>query len=234
MKFPETPLDLLIVAPHPDDAEISVGGTILKSIAQGKRVGVLELTNGEPTPYGSIEKRQAETEQASEVLGITWRGNLGLPNRSLESNLASRRALAGAFRQLRPEIILAPYWDDAHPDHVAASALVDAARFWSKLSRSDIPGVPYHPPKVYYFWSIHLRIRPEPSFVLDISGHLEKKMQAIRCYESQFGHRSEEFPTILDDIEARARYWGWSIGTAYGEPFASKETVGVSGFDDVL
>lgn len=234
MKFPETPLDLLIVAPHPDDAEISVGGTILKSIEQGKRVGILELTNGEPTPYGTIEKREAETKRASEVLGITWRGNLELPNRSLENNLYSRRALAGAFRQLRPKIILAPYWDDAHPDHVAASALVDAARFWSKLSRSDIPGVPYHPPKVYYFWSIHLRIRPEPAFVMDVSGHLERKMQAIRCYESQFGHRSGEFPTILDDIEARARYWGWTIGMAYGEPFANKETVGVTDLDHVL
>lgn len=220
------PLDVLVVSPHPDDAEISVGGTVIKSLKQGKRVGVVELTNGEPTPRGTIERRAAETDAATKVLGLTWRHQLDLPNRSVENTLAARRKLAAVFRLTRPAVILAPYWDDAHPDHVAASQLIDAARFWSKLSRSDIPGEPFHPPQIYYFWSIHLRIHPKPSFVIDISDELEQKMQAVECYQSQLVEgRSREHPTLIDDIRDRARYWGWTIHCSYGEPFASREEI---------
>ena len=231
MTIPETPLDVLIVSPHPDDAEISVGGTILKSVAQGKRVGVVELTNGEPTPYGTIEGRATETAAATEVLKLCWRDQLNLPNRRLENDLAGRRALAEVFRMTRPRVILAPYWEDSHPDHVAASALVDAARFWAKLSRTDLAGEPYHPPKVFYFWSIHLRIHPKPSFVIDVTAEIDRKIEAIECYQSQVRTgRSPTFPTVLDDIRDRARYWGWTIGTGYGEPFASREEIRI---DDV-
>jgi bacillithiol biosynthesis deacetylase BshB1 len=223
---PPLPLDLLVVAPHPDDAEISVGGTILKCRSLGMSVGVIELTDGEPTPRGSVERRQRETAAATEVLGLSWRGNLGLPNRSLENDLAARRKLAETFRLTRPAIILAPYWEDAHPDHVAASALCDAARFWAKLSRTDLAGEPFHPPRIYYYWSIHLRIQPPPAFVLDITGHLPGKLDAVRCYESQLEHRPAEFPTLLDDIETRARYWGWAIHRPHGEAFASREQIG--------
>ncbi|MEW4487127.1 bacillithiol biosynthesis deacetylase BshB1 [Thalassoglobus sp. JC818] len=219
-------LDILVVAPHPDDAEISVGGTILKTLSQGKRVGVVELTNGEPTPRGTVERRQKETDRSTEVLGLTQRFQLNLPNRSLINDLDGRRKLAGLFRKTRPKVILAPYWEDAHPDHVAASALADAARFWAKLSRSDLPGDPFHPPKIYYYWSIHLRIHPKPAFVVDISNHIDQKMESVRCYESQVVEgRSSEFPTLLDDIRDRARYWGWSIDRAFGEPFASREEI---------
>lgn len=228
------PLDLLVVAPHPDDAEISVGGTILRSRALGLRVGVVELTDGEPTPRGSIERRAAETEAATAVLGLNWRRNLGLPNRKLENSLAARRKLAEVFRETRPRIILAPYWDDAHPDHVAASALCDAARFWSKLSRTDLTGEPFHPPRILYYWSIHLRIHPQPAFVLDVSDHLEGKLAAVQCYASQLEHREAAFPTLLDDIRDRARYWGWSIYRAYGEPFASREAIGLGDLRDLL
>ncbi len=226
------PLDILVISPHPDDAEISVGGTILAARAQGKRVGVLELTDGEPTPHGTPEKRSAETAAATEVLGLNWRHSLNLPNRSLENDLEARRTLAGVLRLTRPEVILAPYWEDVHPDHVAASALVDAARFWAKLSRTDFPGEPYWPPRIYYFWSIHLRIHPKPAFVYDVSPFIEEKMQAVACYESQLvTGRSQEFPTILDDVRDRARYWGWTIQTAYAEPFASREEIGVRSFE---
>jgi bacillithiol biosynthesis deacetylase BshB1 len=226
MNPPTLPLDLLVVAPHPDDAEIGAGGIIVNSIRQNLRVGVLDLTSGEPTPHGSPEIRRAETDAATKVLGLAWRHNLGLPNRSLEHTLDARRALAAVFRQTRPKLILAPYWEDSHPDHVAASSLVDAARFWSKLSRSDIAGEPYLPPRILYYFSIHLRIHPQPAFVFDIGDAIEQKMQSIRCYESQFvTGRSAEFPTILDDVRDRARYWGWSIGARYAEPVASREPI---------
>jgi len=229
------PLDILVVAPHPDDAEIGVGGTLLRSKSQGLSVGVVDLTTGEPTPHGSLEIRAQETAAATGVLALDWRDNLGLPNRSLEPTLTARRALAEVFREKRPRMIFAPYWEDVHPDHVAASALVDAARFWAKLSKSDLRGDPFWPPKIFYYFSIHLRIHPKPSFVVDISEQIEAKMQAIGCYESQFvTGRSLEFPTPLDDIRDRARYWGWSITSRYGEPFVSREEIGIKDLRDLV
>src|SRR5947209_5603902 len=161
-------LDYLIIAPHPDDAELGVGGTILLLQSQGAQVGVLDLTDGEPTPHGSPEIRRRETEAATAVLGLSWRGNLGLTNRSLVADLDARRRLAVALRELRPRFLFAPYWEDAHPDHVAASALVDAARFRAKLTRTDMAGSPHYPQRIFYYFSIHLRLHVRPSFVLDI------------------------------------------------------------------
>ena len=229
------PLDILVVSPHPDDAEISVGGIIAVSLRQNLRVGVVELTSGEPTPHGSPEIRRAETLKATEILGLTWRTCLDLPNRSLQPTLEARRRLAEIFRTVRPQIILAPYWQDAHPDHVAASSLCDDARFWSKLSRSDMAGEAYWPPLLLHYFSIHLRIHPSPSVVVDISSAIDTKMSAVQAYESQLiTGRSETFPTVIDDIEDRARYWGWSIGRAYGEPLLNRESVGIGSLSALL
>src|SRR5262245_34315043 len=154
----DAPLDYLVVAPHPDDAELGAGGTIIQLKTQGARVGVLDLTDGEPTPHGSQELRRRETEAATAILGLDWRGNLGLPNRSLLADLESRRRLATALRQLRPRYLLAPYWEDAHPDHIAASSLADAARFWAKLTKTDLPHAPHYPERIFYYFSVHLRL----------------------------------------------------------------------------
>lgn len=228
-------LDYLVIAPHPDDAELGVGGAILLLKSRGARVGVLDLTDGEPTPHGSPEIRRRETDAATAILGIDWRGNLGLPNRSLVADLDARHKLATVLRETRPAVLFAPYWEDAHPDHVAASALVDAARFWAKLTKTDLPGEPHFPRKIIYYFSVHLRIHPKPSFVLDITPHLEDKMRALACYQSQFvTGRSTTPPTVLDDLRDRARYWGWAIGTTYGEPFLCREEIGLSDLRDVL
>ncbi len=228
-------LDYLVIATHPDDAELGAGGAILLLKSQGARVGVLDLSDGEPTPHGSPELRRRETEAATAILGLDWRGNLGLPNRSLTAHLEARGRLAGVLRQLRPSILLAPYWEDAHPDHVAASALVDAARFWAKLTKSELPGEPHYPARIIYYFSLHLRLHPRPSFVLDITPHIETKMQAVSCYASQFiTGRPATPPTILDDIRDRARYWGWAIGTSYGEPFLCREEIGLRGLRDLV
>jgi bacillithiol biosynthesis deacetylase BshB1 len=229
-----SPLDYLVVAPHPDDAELGVGGTILLLKSRGARVGIVDLTNGEPTPHGSPEIRRRETDAATATLGLDWRGNLGLPNRSLVADLEARRKLAVALRELRPRTVFAPYWEDAHPDHVAASALVDAARFWAKLTKTDMPGEPFYPDRIIYYFSVHLRLHVQPSFVLDISAHIDKKMEALACYRSQFIEgRPSKPPTFLDDLRDRARYWGWAIGTGYGEPFLSREIVGLKGLRDL-
>ncbi len=229
------PLDLLVVAPHPDDAEISVGGTIAVSRSQGLRVGVVELTNGEPTPHGTPELRRAETAEATKILDLTWRENLQLPNRSLQPTLEARGRLAEVFRQTRPGIILAPYWQDAHPDHTAASSLCDDARFWAKLSRSDMQGEPFWPPMLLHYFSIHLRIHPAASIVVDISDQIQTKMDAVQAYKSQLvTGRSAEHPTVIDDIRDRARYWGWTIGTSYAEPLKNREQVGICSLKDLL
>jgi len=228
-------LDYLIIAPHPDDAELGAGGTILLLKAQGARVGILDLTDGEPTPHGSPEIRRRETEAATAVLGVDWRGNLGLPNRSLVSDLPSRHRLAGVLRQLRPRYLFAPYWEDAHPDHVAASDLIDAARFWAKLTKTDLPGEPHFPQRTIYYFTVHLRIHPRPSFVADVTSTIDGKMRAISCYHSQFVEgRPSTYPTLLDDLRERGRYWGWSIGSGYGEPFVCREEIGLRSLRDLV
>ena len=222
-------LDVLVVAPHPDDAELGMGGAILKLKAEGLRVGVVDLTNGEPTPHGSPEIRARETQAATEILGLDWRENLGLPNRSLQPTLEARAQLAGVIRQQKPRWLFAPYWEDAHPDHLAATELVDAARFWSKLTKSDLPGEPHHPERIYNYYCVHLKQAAQPAFVLDISDHWEQKLAAIQAFESQFiTGRPTSPPTFLDQLRDEASYWGRVIGKRYGEPFHCREPIALS------
>ncbi len=229
------PLDVLVIAPHPDDAELGMGGAILKLRDDGFSVGVLELTSGEPTPFGTPELRAQETAAATAVLGLDWRGNLGLPNRSLEATLDARAKLAGVIRQLRPKWLFAPYWVDAHPDHVAAIELIEAARFWAKLTKTDLPGEPHHPSRVYHYYCVHLRVVEKPALVLDISRYWERKLAAIACYQSQFvTGRPTTAPTFLDRLRDQAAYWGWSIGTQYGEPLAVREALGLTSLRDLI
>jgi bacillithiol biosynthesis deacetylase BshB1 len=223
------PLDVLIVSPHPDDAELGMAGAILKLKAESFSVGVLDLTSGEPTPMGSPEIRARETAAATKILGLDWRANLGLPNRRLEATLSARAKLAGVFRQTRPAWIFAPYWVDAHPDHVAATHLIEAARFWSKLTKTDLPGGPHYPERIYYYYCLHLRHIPQPAFILDISDYWEQKQAAIACYRSQFIEgRPDTPPTLLDRLRDQAATWGWAVGTRYGEAFASREPIGLT------
>ncbi len=227
-------LDVLVVAPHPDDAELGMGGAILKMQSQGLAVGVLDLTNGEPTPHGSEAIRQAETAAATDVLGLQWRRNLGLPNRSLQPTLESRAKLAAVFREVRPRWLFAPYWIDAHPDHIAATQLVDDARFWSKLTKSDLPGDPFHPERIYNYYCVHLKMHPTPAFVLDVSDVWATKQAAIECYASQFiAGREHLDPTFIEQLRIEAAYWGKTIGVKYGEPFNSREPIGLRSIADL-
>ena len=228
-------LDILAVSPHPDDAELGMSGAILRLKAEGLSVGVLDLTNGEPTPQGSPETRVWETAAATQILGLDWRENLGLPNRSLEPTLEARARLAGVFRQTRPRWIFAPYWVDAHPDHLAATQLTEAARFWAKLTKTDLPAEPHLPERIFYYYCFHLRQVPQPSFVLDISHYWEKKQAAVECYRSQFvENQPPDLPTPVDRLRQQAAAWGGSIGVRYGEPFASREPIGLSSLSGLL
>ena len=228
-------LDALVIAPHPDDAEIGMGGTIARLIAQGWKVGILDLTSGEPTPLGDPVRRAAETEAANAAIGGPWRENLGLANRSLKPSLLNRRALASVFRRVRPRILFAPYWEDAHPDHTAASKLVEDARFWSKLSKSDIPGGPHHPARVFYYFSVHLRIIERPSLLIDVSDQIDAKCAAMACYRSQLvDNQVPGRPTVIESVRDRTRFWGHLAGVLHAEPFASREPIALKGLGDVL
>ncbi len=212
-----------------------MAGAIMRFKDEGLRVGILDLTSGEPTPHGSLEIRARETAAATAILGIEWRENLGLTNRRLESTLEARAQLAAVFRRVRAPLIFAPYWVDAHPDHVAATELIEAARFWSKLTKSDLPGEPYHPRRILYYNCIHLKQLFPPAVVLDISPYWERKRAAIQCFHSQFiAGRPTNPPTIIDRLRDQAAYWGWSIDVDYAEPFASREPVGLRSLRDIL
>lgn len=228
-------LEILVIAPHPDDAELGMAGAILKFLAEGKRVGVLDLTSGEPTPHGSPEIRARETAAATKILGLPWRENLGLPNRSLEPTLEARAKLAGVIRREKPRWLFAPYWVDAHPDHVAATELVDAARFWAKLTKTDLPGEPHHPERIYNYYCIHLKQAIQPAFVLDISQQWDAKLASIRAFESQFiTGRPTQAPTFLDQLRDEAAYWGKLIGTRYGEPFTCREPLALRSMAELI
>jgi N-acetylglucosamine malate deacetylase 1 len=227
-------LDCLVIAPHPDDAELGAAGFILTLKAEGRRVGVLDLTSGEPTPFGTEQTRRQETAEATRILQLDWRENLDLPNRSLQATLDAREKLAVAIRRTRPRWLLAPYWIDAHPDHVAATQLIEDARFWAKLTKTPMPGSPHYPARIFYYYCIHLRQTLHPAFVLDISKYWERKFAAIACYQSQFvTGREHEQPTLLERLRDEAAYWGQQIGARYGEPLASREPLGLSGLTDL-
>ena len=193
-------LDILVIAPHPDDAELGMGGAILKFVKDGRRVGILDLTSGEPTPHGTPEIRERETAAATAILGIEWRENLGLPNRSLEATLENRAKLAGVIRQQKPRWLFAPYWVDAHPDHVAATELVEAARFWSKLTKTDLPGEPHHPQRIYNYYCVHLKMAAQPAFVLDISDEWDQKLARDPLLRKPIHHRP---PDDAADVHRR-------------------------------
>jgi bacillithiol biosynthesis deacetylase BshB1 len=224
---------VLAIGPHPDDVEIAMGGTICLLHAQGHEVVICDLTNGEPTPIGSPERRAAEAAAAARLLGVVRRVTLDLPNRYLQDTVEARTTVAEVIRDIRPDALFVPYWVDAHPDHVAACALAEAARFTAKLTRTTMRGEPHYPARVYHFFSTHYRLHVKPAFVVDVSPYIETKMAAITAYASQFGpERGNAW--ILEEIREVGGYWGRLIGQRFGEPFVSREEIGVARWDGLI
>lgn len=220
-------LDALAIGAHPDDVEIGMGGTLLALGAEGLRPGILDLTDGEPTPTGSVEKRAAESAEAARRLGVGWRRTLEFPNRYLTDSISNRKRLAAVLREVRPRVMFVPYWVDAHPDHEAACKLCEAAAFYCKLTRSDIPGEPFPPPRLVYYFCNHLRLHAEPSLVLDITPYLEAKLEAVRAYISQFNSERGNLE-IFERVRQHAGYWGSLIRRPAAEIFFTREPVGLS------
>lgn len=210
-----------------------MGGTIAKLVEQGHRLTLLDLTNGEPTPMGTPERRQAESEAAARVLGVHRRVTLPLPNRYLMDTVENRVAVAEVIREVRPELLFIPYWVDAHPDHVAAECLGEAARFYAKLTKTEMRGDPHYPRRILHFFCTHYRLHVHPACVLDISDQIERKLESVACYRSQFNEERGN-TGALEAIRTVAAYWGTRIRRPYGEPFASKEAIGLTDLGNLL
>jgi bacillithiol biosynthesis deacetylase BshB1 len=224
---------ILAIGPHPDDLEIAMGGTVCWLLAQGHEVVLCDLTNGEPTPVGTPERRAAEAAAAASLLGVRHRITLTLPNRYLQDTIEARIMVAEVIRDVRPDALFVPYWVDAHPDHVAAAALCEAARFTAKLTKTAMRGEPHYPRRVYHFFSTHYRLHVKPSFVVDISDYIDTKIASIVAYESQFG---DERGTgwIIDAIREANGHWGRLIHRRYGEAFACREEIGIVRWDGLI
>jgi bacillithiol biosynthesis deacetylase BshB1 len=221
---------ILVFAPHPDDAELGMGGTIIKLARQGHAVHIVDMTNGEPTPHGSVETRAKESAAAAKVLGV-GRTLLGLKNREVVHDIPSRHKTAAVIRQHRADWLFVPYPLDAHPDHMAVSRICEDARFDAKLTKSTIPGEPYYPKRIIYYFCTHLRLNFTPNFCIDISDTVEQKIESVNCYASQFVGASASVP---QQVRAVSAYFGTRIGTAHAEPFYTHEVLGFSGLDQLV
>ncbi len=226
--------DALVLSPHPDDAELAMGGTIARLVAEGRRVAIVDVTRGEPTPYGDEATRAAETAAANAALGQPRRENLGLPNRWLEVSIPNRKLVAAVIRRHRPKVLFIPFRLDAHPDHLAVHELAIRARFDAKLTKTDIPGEPWYPPRVVQFYCTHLMVNIQPTFVIDTSDHIEAKRSAIDAYQSQF-YVGRDRPGSVPDLVARIdAYFGSRIGRRAAEPFYTDEPIAVSDLDTLV
>lgn len=243
-------MNILVVGPHPDDQELGMGGTIMRLAEQGHDVLLLDITNGEPTPFGSPEVRAQEAALALSIMSPDpsmhpdarpiRRVLLDLPNRFVEHTIEARHKVAGVIRAHQSDVVFTPYFEDAHPDHRAVTRIVEDARFDAKLSKVDMPtppglapGEPCYPRWLFYYYATHLRWVADPRFVLDITGLVDRKIEAIRAYHTQFV-LPEKNRRVVEWVEAAATYFGSRIGTAAGEPFFTKEPVGLAGLGELV
>jgi len=215
---------ILIISPHPDDAELAMGGTIAKLTDAGLDVSIVDLTDGEPTPFGSKQLRNKETRKANAILGIKRRICLEMPNRYLQATFENRRKLAEVIRLNQPDLLFGPVIPDYHPDHIAATELIEGARFEAKFHKTNIAGAPYWVPKQYGYYSTHRLSYDKPSFIVDVTDYWDKKISAIRAYQSQIKNvSSTNQVSLIEKVEIICRYFGQCAGVKYAEPFVSYE-----------
>lgn len=223
---------MLVFGPHPDDQELGMGGSIARFVDQGHDVVLVDMTDGEPTPMGDPETRAAEAAAAADLLGVR-RVQVGLPNRRVQHTLEARHAVAGIIREHQADVLFVPYPEDAHPDHIATTRIVEDARFDAKLTKTDLPGEPVYPTWLFHYYCTHLRIVPSPSFLLDISGYQDRKRAAIVAYDSQFV-KPEANRRVVEWVEHAGAYFGSRIGAEAAEPFFAREPIGLQGLDQVV
>lgn len=230
-------LDLLAISPHPDDAELTCGGTLLKMAEMGYRTGVLDLTRGEMGTRGTPEQRAREAAAAAGILRLSYRGNLGVPDTDVTPAREHALSLARIVRQLQPRTVILPYWEGRHPDHYNGAKLGYEGVFLAGFRKLDLPGKAFRPHKILYAAAFDRSVRP--TFVVDISRQFERRRRAIECYNSQFRPPRKErglqvhipLDQLEDEMALIARWYGQMVGVQYAEPFLVKEVIQV---DDVV
>jgi bacillithiol biosynthesis deacetylase BshB1 len=225
-------LDLLAIAAHPDDVELTCGGTLLKMAQLGYKTGILDLTAGEMGTRGTPEIRAREASKARKLLNVKWRGTLGVPDSDVQPTRQHKLRLAAVIRELRPKTVILPYWEARHPDHYHASTLGYEGCFLAGLKQLPLEGEPFRPFKILYSIA-YADVRP--TFVVDITAQYIQRHKAILAYSTQFGPKSGSkkskvflaIDCLEDQMNLLARHYGGMIGVKYGEPFLQKELVKV-------
>ena len=218
--------DVLAIAAHRDDVEQTCGGTLLRMAARGLRTAILDLTQGEAGTRGSAEERAQEAVEAAKLLGVGWRQALSLPDGAVENTLENRIQIARVLREVRPRVVILPYWQARHPDHAAAGALGYDACFLAGLRKIDTGAEPHRPFKIVYA-SLYADVRP--SFIVDITPFIEQRHAALMAYRSQYANQAAGGGLVVPEEEIRertfaeARHYGLLAGVRYGEPFVQKE-----------
>jgi N-acetylglucosamine malate deacetylase 1 len=219
-------VDILAIAAHPDDVELTCGGTLARMKASGSRFGIVDLTRGEMGTRGTAEIREREAKRAAEILGAEFRESLNLGDGGLPLGRASELAVIDVIRRETPKVVLTPYPDDRHPDHRRAGQLVTDASFYSGLRKLETAHPAHRPQQVVYFATFDPR---EPDFVVDVTPYIETRRAAMRAFESQFHKAGSTDPQtilsqrdFLDMLEARSRVHGALIGVEFGEGFLSR------------
>jgi bacillithiol biosynthesis deacetylase BshB1 len=231
-------LDLLAIAAHPDDVELTCGGTLLKMAEAGYKTGILDLTRGEMGTRGTPEIRLKEATRAARILQVSHRETLGLPDAQLAVTAEFKAEVACRIRALRPRTVIVPYWEGRHPDHYTASVLAYEGCFLAGLRAFPIKGAPFRPFKVLYS-TAYSTVRP--TFVVDISGQFKRRFEAILAYRSQFRPPTRErkakvhlpLDNLHNEMDTLASYYGQMIGVRYAEPFLVKEVMRVEDVVDL-
>jgi N-acetylglucosamine malate deacetylase 1 len=229
--MPAAPLaDILAIAAHRDDVEQTCGGTLLRSASRGLRTAILDLTQDEAGTRGTAEDRAREAADAAKILGVSWRQALDLPDGSIANTLENRLKIVRVLRELRPRVVILPYWQARHPDHAIVASLGYEACFLSGLGTIDagldIGTLPHRPFKIVYA-SLYADVRP--SFIVDITPFIEQRHASLMAYRSQYANQSAGSALFVPEEEIRertfaeARHYGLLAGVKYGEPFVQKE-----------
>jgi N-acetylglucosamine malate deacetylase 1 len=227
------PIDVLAVFAHPDDAELLCGGALAKSVEQGRRVAILDLTRGEMGTRGTEEIRAREAGEAAVVLGVEGRYNAGLPDAGVVNTPGTRLQVAGWLRRLRPRVVVTHWLEGRHPDHREAARLVVDAAFLSGLGRAELDGEPHRPLKVVHSLAFR-EDGPPPTFLVDVTDQMERRLEAMACFGSQWADSvgaGEAYPggarPLFQQVQAHLAYWGSRIRTEYAEPFWTREALAV-------
>jgi N-acetylglucosamine malate deacetylase 1 len=228
-------VDILTIAAHPDDVELTCAGTLIRMVQQGYSVGILDLTEGEMGTRGTPEIRAREAAAAAAVIGARWRERMNLGDARLTASIENRMSVAERIRAAKPRTVILPYWEGRHPDHYTAAVLGYEACYAAGLKQLPIAGEPHRPKKILYS-AMYAEVRP--SFSVDISAVFDKKLEAIMCFASQFSGDlkdiAELYPAwgrLVDQITTQCKYFGHSIGVTYAEPYVVKESLAI---DDIV